>query len=70
MSDPAGWFDHRYWGPGGVDISRWGKGEVMRGVAYIDHGPSRDGAKGQVRKMSSGRKARGSAASDYDKAQK
>lgn len=53
-------FDVAYWGPGGVDISRWRGGECARGVAYISRG---DGLEGQhaVRKLSSGRKWRGMA---------
>jgi hypothetical protein len=57
MSDPSEWYDHRYWGPAGVDISRWPKwGEVSRGAQYKDLGPVTDGQKGAVRKISSGRK--------------
>jgi hypothetical protein len=37
MSDPATWFDHDYWGPGGVDISRWGN-FCGRGIRYATTG--------------------------------
>lgn len=59
LPDPCTWFDHRYWGPGGVDISRWKGSELARGVKYRDHGPVTDGAKGAVRKLGGSRKSRG-----------
>jgi len=40
------------------DVSTWG-GECGRGIRYKDMGPVTDGQKGAVRKISSGRKARG-----------
>jgi len=62
-------FDRGYWGPGGIDISRW-KGSCMRGLEYIQVGaPVPSGTKAQVRKFSSGRKARGMA-SDFVKDKK
>jgi hypothetical protein len=60
-------YDLSYWGPGGIDISRWGKGEVCRGVRYRDVGPTTDGAANQRRSISSGRKARGMASNDVEK---
>jgi len=60
-------FDHSYWGPGGIDISRWGRGEVCRGCRYRDAGPATDGAKNQRRSFSAGRKARGLSSSDFEK---
>lgn len=52
--------DAGYWGPGGVQVAaRWGGNvHMMRGADYhvsgVDHG-----GPGQVRKISTGRKARG-----------
>ena len=60
-------FDHSYWGPGGIDISRWGRGEVCRGCRYRDVGPSTDGAANQRRSISAGRKARGLSSKDLEK---
>ena len=60
-------FDHSYWGPGGIDISRWGRGEVCRGCRYRDAGPATDGAKNQRRSFSAGRKARGLSSDDLEK---
>ncbi len=63
-SDPSTWFDHAYWGPGGVDISRWGN-FCGRGIRYATTGaPVASGTKGVVRKISTGRKHRGSASDD------
>ena len=46
---------------GGVpNIGAWGSG-CGRGLRYEDHGPVTDGQKGAIRKISSGRKARGMA---------
>lgn len=57
------WFDHSYWGPGGVDVAgRWGKNSSAcgRGAAYANTGaPVPAGTKGVVRKISTGRKHRG-----------
>ena len=66
--DPAEWFDHKYWGPDGVQpASRWG-GACQRGIAYAVTGaPVASGTKGVVRKISVGRKARGSAADDLER---
>jgi hypothetical protein len=66
MSDPSEWFDHVYWGPGGVDLSRWKK-RYVPGIPYKDSGPTTDGQKGAVRKISTGRKARGSSADSLEK---
>ena len=64
MSQP---YDEQYWGPGGIDLSRWGKGECMRGCQYQVRGAAPPaGTKGQVRKISTGRKERGSSADGYD----
>lgn len=61
-------FDRNYWGPGGIDISRWGW-ECRRGIAYASHGaPVASGTHGVVRKISTGRKARGMASEDFDRA--
>ena len=60
-------FDEKYWGPGGIDLSRWGRGEVCRGARYKDLGPTTDGAANQRRSISSGRKSRGSSANDLEK---
>lgn len=59
-------YDRAYWGPGGIDLSRWGN-ECKRGLRYADTGaPVASGTKGVERKISTGRKARGSASDDYD----
>ncbi len=61
-------YDEKYWGPGSIDISRWHKVECMRGCSYHSTGaPSQSGAKNQVRKISTGRKERGSAFDDYER---
>jgi hypothetical protein len=64
-------YDLNYWGPGGVDISRWsGKVHMMRGADYHDTGaPVASGIAGTVRKISTGRKERGSASDSYDRQQ-
>ena len=63
MSQP---FDEKYWGPGGVDVSLWGN-ECQRGCQYQVRGTAPPaGTKGQVRKISTGRKERGSSADSYD----
>lgn len=54
--------DAGYWGPDGVDVAgRWNKPEMRRGCNY--HTTSThiavDGTPNQVRKISTGRKARG-----------
>ncbi len=49
------------------DISTWGA-ECGRGCAYKDVGPTIDGAPNQRRSISSGRKHRGNAATDWAKA--
>lgn len=61
-------YDEKYWGPGGIDISRWHKVECMRGASYHSTGaPPVSGAKNQVRKISTGRKERGMASDGYDR---
>ena len=55
MSEP---FDEKYWGPGGPDISRWGRGLVARGAQYKATGVTTDSAKNQRRTFSGGRKER------------
>jgi hypothetical protein len=52
MNEP---YDERYWGPNGINISRWGY-ECGRGIKYKDLGPVTDGEKGAIRKISTGRK--------------
>jgi hypothetical protein len=53
-------YDQRYWGQGGIDLSRWGH-ECSRGIRYKYLGTVVDGQKAAVRKISTGRKARGMA---------
>jgi hypothetical protein len=64
MSEP---YDEKYWGPGGPDISRWGRGLVARGAQYKATGVTTDGAKNQRRTFGGGRKERGSASADLEK---
>jgi hypothetical protein len=54
-------YDLNFW-PGGVDLSRWGN-ECKRGTAVAS------GTAGVVRKISTGRKERGSASDGYDRQQ-
>ncbi len=49
-----------------LDLSTWGS-ECARGVPYKNVGPTTDGAKNQRRSISSGRKTRGNALSDFEK---
>ena len=64
MTDPSQHFDKRYWGEKGIDLSRWGY-ECARGIAYKNTGsPVDSGTPGQVRKISTGRKAHRGMASD------
>jgi hypothetical protein len=59
-------WDLSYWGPKGPDISRWGH-ECCRGIEYHQTGaPVASGTKGQVRKISTGRKKRHMSSDDYD----
>jgi hypothetical protein len=51
------------WLGGVANVGAWGSG-CGRGIAYQDHGPVTDGQKGAIRKISSGRKARGMASHD------
>jgi hypothetical protein len=54
-------FDRQYWGPGGPDISRWRRG-CGQGIQYASTGaPAAAGTKAVIRKISTGRKARGMA---------
>ncbi len=62
-------FDEKYWAnfgiPARVRVDRWGA-ELQRGLAYKDLGaPSASGTPGVVRKISSGRKARGMSSEGY-----
>ena len=61
-------YDEKYWGTDGIDLSRWGY-ECRRGLQYKDVGaPAKAGTPGQVRKISSGRKARGMASDGHQEA--
>ncbi len=51
------------------DIRTWGA-ECGRGIRYKDMGPVRDGQAGAVRKISTGRKERGSSSGDLAKQEK
>ena len=63
--NPEEWFDHEYWEPGGVDINRWGRGEVARGCAYKVTGAEvAAGTAGVRRSITSGRKSHRGMASD------
>lgn len=57
-------YDKGYWGPGGVDVAgRWGDNfHMRRGCEYHVSGTD-TGKSGAVRKISTGRKARGYASS-------
>jgi hypothetical protein len=59
-------WDQGYWGTDYPSpAKRWGK-ECTRGLPYhVTGSPVADGTAGQVRKISSGRKARGMASDDY-----
>lgn len=62
-------FDERYWAqfgiPARVRVDLWGN-SCMRGIEYKSLGaPSASGTPGVVRKISTGRKARGMASGDY-----
>lgn len=49
-------YDQEYWGPGGIDLSRWGN-SCKRGVQYhVTGAPVASGTAGVVRKISTGRK--------------
>jgi hypothetical protein len=64
VSESASPYDVDYWGPGGVDIARWGL-ECARGIRYADKGsPAPAGTKGVERKISTGRKYRGLSSDD------
>jgi len=59
MTPSAEWFDHKYWGPGGLDISRWGA-ECQRGIRHHTTGaPMPTGTKGVVRKDQHGTQGAG-----------
>ena len=64
--NPTGWpYDTDFWGPGGIDMRRFGP-ECARGIRYKETGAPVDaGTPGQVRKISSGRKTRGLSSDDY-----
>ena len=64
MNEPRGTFDEQYWGPGGIDLTRWGYA-CQRGAQYVNLGPVVDGQAGAVRKISQGRKARRMASDDF-----
>ncbi len=51
------------------DIKTWGS-ECGRGIRYKDMGPTTSGQKGAVRKISTGRKERGSSADDLARSEK
>ena len=59
-------WDRIYWGEEYPSPeARWGT-ECARGIRYQDSGsPAPSGTKGVVRKISTGRKARGMASDDY-----
>jgi hypothetical protein len=49
-------YDQEYWGPGGIDLSRWGN-SCKRGAQYhVTGAPVASGTAGVVRKISTGRK--------------
>jgi coproporphyrinogen III oxidase-like Fe-S oxidoreductase len=61
-------FDRRYWGDK-IDISRWSY-ECARGINYHQTaGQIMPSGPGAIRKISTGRKARGSASDGYDRQQ-
>src|ERR1035441_8958927 len=58
-------YDLAYWGPGGIDLSRWGP-SCRRGCDDKSTGaPVAAGTAGVVRKISTGRKSRGLSSDDY-----
>ena len=58
-------YDLAYWGPDGIDLSRWGP-SCRRGCDYKNTGaPVVAGTPGVSRKISTGRKSRGMASEDY-----
>ena len=64
-------YDEKYWGPGGIDLSKWGN-SCKRGLQYHQTGPPvAAGTPGVIRKISTGRKKgkdgkRALASDDYD----
>jgi hypothetical protein len=57
-------FDDLYWGPGGPDISKWGR-ELARGIQYRQTGaPVKAGTPGQRRQLGGSRKPRHMASDD------
>jgi hypothetical protein len=49
--------DVGYWGPGGIEVSRWDHFHCRRGADYHEVGaPVESGKAGTVRKISTGRK--------------
>jgi len=58
--------DEEYWGPGGVNLSRWGP-DCKRGLRYRDQGTEIAGAGAPRHTFGGGRKARGLAADSYER---
>ena len=58
-------YDEEYWGPGGIDLSRWGFG-CQRGLQYRDKGVD-VGGPGIRRQFGGSRKARGMASDAYER---
>lgn len=36
LKDTSQWFDHNYWGPNGIDLSRWKGAECRRGFVSAE----------------------------------
>lgn len=61
--------DEQYWGPGGVDVSKWGR-ECQRGLQYKQQeGVIQSSGPGQRRTFGGGRKTRTLASDAYDRLQ-
>ena len=58
--------DEQYWGPRGVDLSRWGS-ECRRGMQYKNHGTEVSGHGAPRHTFGGGRKARGMASDSYER---
>jgi coproporphyrinogen III oxidase-like Fe-S oxidoreductase len=56
-------FDKMYWGDR-IDLNRWGS-ECRRGIQYHQISDFEASGPGAIRKISTGRKARGMASDDY-----
>lgn len=66
MNEP---YDHTYW-KDGIQIWKWGNA-CARGLPYkVTGAPVAAGTKGVERKISTGRKHRGSAAADLERKEK